>query len=150
MNILPTYAVILVNTKVAIDRIAQFLDEEEVPAFVSDLKVEDMDGSLGNGTMEQDQRLGINNGWFRWNQAVEPPEKKPAAKKTWKIWRKSESLPTVTEAPGVGDPLENGDGTSTPVQLHRFELRDIDIMFPTGQMTIVTGPTGKSRSPTVT
>ena len=33
---------------------------------------------------------------------------------------------------------ENGD--------HRFELRDITVMFPEGQLTVVTGPTASGKT----
>lgn len=141
MNVIPTFLTIMVNTKVALDRIAQFLDEDEVPAFVSDLKDTATDGTETNVGPEQDQRLGIKNGWFRWNQAVEPLEKVPGSK-SWKFWKKSDDLPTVAKIPHVEDAVQSNNGTATPAEVHRFELRDIDIIFPTGQLTLVTGPTG--------
>jgi ABC-type multidrug transport system fused ATPase/permease subunit len=142
MNTIPTFLAMLVNTKVSVDRIAQFLDEDEVPAFVSDLKEdpkEDMEVTDDRPT-EQDKRLGIKNGWFRWNQAVEPPETEVKPKKGWRFWKRSETLPTVVKP--IDPAIESNSGTSTPPEAHRFELRDIDIMFPSGHLTIVTGPTG--------
>lgn len=149
MNVIPTFLAILVNTKVALDRIAQFLDEEEVPAFVSDLKSNDIhDGTTTDLASDQDQRLGIKHGWFRWNQAVEPPEKKPQPTKTWMFWKRSpKKLPTVAEPPTRGgDILESNSGINTPAEIHRFELRDIDIIFPTGRLTLVTGPTASGKT----
>jgi hypothetical protein len=144
MNVIPTFLAILVNTKVSVDRIAQFLDEEEVPAFVSDLKEEPATAATNRPT-ERDERLGIKDGWFRWNQAVEPLEAEAAHKRWWKFWRKSETLPMVVKPVSSDLTTErNGtNGTSTPAELHRFELRDIDIVFPSGHLTILTGPTGR-------
>lgn len=140
MNVIPTFLAILVNTKVSVDRIAQFLDEEEVPAFVSDLKEEPTveAAAATNRPTERDLSLGITDGCFSWNQAVEPLEME-ATQRWWKFWKKTETLLVV------GKPVSsNGtNGTSTPVSLHRFELRDINVMFLPGRLTIVTGPTGK-------
>jgi hypothetical protein len=147
MNVIPTFLAMFVNTKVSVDRIAQFLDEEEVPAFVSDLKEEppvDVAAATNRPT-ERDLRLGIKDGWFSWNQVVEPLDTEVNHKRWWKFWKKAETLPIVAK-PVSGDPTieSNGtNGTSTPAYFHRFELRDIDIVFPSGRLTIVTGPTGK-------
>jgi ABC-type multidrug transport system fused ATPase/permease subunit len=149
MNIIPTFMATLVNTKVSVDRIAQFLDEDEVPAFVSDLKEEPKEDTEipADRPTVHDYRLGIKNGWFRWNQAVDPLEMEAQPKKGWKFWKKAGTLPTVAK---YIDPIieSNGgtatnSGASTPPEAHRFELRDIDIIFPSGKLTIVTGPTGK-------
>jgi len=140
MNVIPTFLAILVNTKVSIDRIAQFLDEEEVPAFVSDLKEEPAEERADNAS-EQDKKLGIVNGWFRWNQALEPPEK-DTKKNWWRLWKRSET-PSIAVKPTSNEPnpSDNG-GASTPAEAHRFELCDVNIIFPSGQLTLVTGPTG--------
>ena len=149
MNIIPAFLAMLLTTQVAIDRINQFLDEDEVPTFVSSLLEDEVDdpGSSSNGrASEQDETLGVKNGWFRWNKAIDSDVKPSKKVPIWKFWKRQNSkaarnatLPTV--APGASSSNGTGSGATTPAL--RFELRDINVIFPTGKLTVVTGPTGE-------
>jgi hypothetical protein len=146
MGIIPAFLAMLLTTQVAIDRINQFLDEDEVPTFVSSLLEEEVanPANSSNGR-PSDATLGVRNGWFRWNEATES-EAKPLKKvPIWKFWKRqnskgagSSTLPTA--APGTSSSNGTGNGATTPTL--RFELRDINVIFPTGKLTVVTGPTG--------
>jgi hypothetical protein len=141
MNIIPAFLAMLLTTQVAIDRINQFLDEDEVPTFVSSLLEDEVDVP-GNS---KDETLGVENGWFRWNKATDSDVKPSKKAPIWKFWRRQNSkaaknatLPTA--APGANS---NGAGSGTTTPALRFELRDINVIFPTGKLTVVTGPTGE-------
>ncbi|CCA77686.1 related to multidrug resistance protein, partial [Serendipita indica DSM 11827] len=123
-----------------------YLDEEEVPAFVSAL-IEEDDTAVVAPTGTSDERLGIKNGWFRWNLAVEPPVK-PKSSASWKFWKRRQAdgsqsvLPTATN----GNVHQRQDTDATAVEVPRFELQDINIIFPTGKLSLVTGPTASGKS----
>jgi ABC-type multidrug transport system fused ATPase/permease subunit len=146
MNIIPAFLAVLLTTQVAVDRINQFLDEEEVPAFVSSLLEGEVVNSSNGGPSEQDATLGVRNGWFRWNEATESDAKPSKKVPIWKFWKRQNSkgagnstLPIA--ASGANSSNGTGNGATTPAL--RFELRDINIIFPTGKLTVVTGPTGE-------
>lgn len=149
MNVIPAFLAMLLNTQVAIDRINQFLDEDEVPTFVSSL-LEDEVANLGNSNngrpSEQDATLGVRNGWFRWNEPTESEAKPSKKAPIWKFWirRNSKGAGNSTLPIAVpGASSSNGTGNGTTTATIRFELRDINVIFPTGKLTVVTGPTGE-------
>jgi len=113
LNVIPTWIVFMMQTKVALDRIQGYIDEDEVDGQVSSLK-EDPEGHRSK------EGLGIIRGSFKWNE-VEEKDGKTARSST-----------SNTES----------DATSTLVEAapdRRFELRDISVIFPDGQLTVVTG-----------
>ncbi|CAG8741952.1 12105_t:CDS:2, partial [Acaulospora colombiana] len=114
MNIISAFIALLLGTQVALDRINSYLDEEEVPTFVSSLLKEEeaRENNPDRSTVpttaptELDTRLGIRNGHFRWNQPEEAPEEKPKkGGSRWKFWqwrmksKNNDKLPTHN-APG--------------------------------------------------
>lgn len=104
------------QSKVALQRIAAYLDEEEVDEQVSSLKkghvppLEDVEGGFG-----------IVHGTFVWNATK-----------------------------GRADSRESADESSSAhhdnANDRQFELRDIDVMFPEGQLSVVTGPTASGKT----
>lgn len=150
MNIIPTFLVSALNTLVAVDRINDFLDEEEVPTFVSSIKEHDeqpepTNGGNGNRASASgafDQRLGIERGNFQWNQAKENANAK--AKDDipwWKLWKKGVFAPKKPASKPNTSSNDRRTGSISESQT-RFELQDINIFFPIGKLTVVTGPTG--------
>lgn len=147
MNIIPAFMAMLLTTQVAIDRINQFMDEEEVPVFVSSLLEEEestaQHSNDGRAT-RQDETLGIKNGWFRWNESNDVEEKTSEKVSRWKFWKNRSSKGTMPSLPVSAPRIPshgNAEGTATPIP--RFELKDINIILPTGKLTVVTGPTGE-------
>ncbi|CAG8710862.1 16598_t:CDS:2, partial [Acaulospora colombiana] len=165
MNIISAFIALLLGTQVALDRINSYLDEEEVPTFVSSLLKEEeaRENNPDRSTVpttaptELDTRLGIRNGHFRWNQPAEGPEEKPKkGGSRWKFWqwrmksKNNDKLPTH-KAPGNTNGTQNGqEGNTTQpsilAEAQRFELMDINVIFPTGKLTVVTGPTASGKS----
>lgn len=114
------------ETKVSLDRISKFLDEDEVTEQVSSLKRSDSGVPTLEG--EDDGALGIENGSFKWNEIeVEKATGPPV----------SEDSGTVVAAADTVDPT-NMD--------HRFELKDINVIFPDGELSLITGPTASGKT----
>ncbi|KAF8579651.1 multidrug resistance-associated ABC transporter [Ramaria rubella] len=132
---LPSWIVLVLQTGVVLDRIATFLSEDEVPAVIS---------SLNQGVVErtgsEDLRLGIEDASFKWNEVDEA--------------KKDSALPTKILPNPPADAIEelgptSRDSVSITAQAaeeRHFELRDINVIFPEGKLTIVTGPTASGKT----
>lgn len=75
------------------------------------------------------------NGSFKWNEV----EKSKDDSSTGGISTSNDTAASTndTPVPSVG---------SAAVTDHRFELRDINVMFPDGKLTLVTGPTASGKT----
>jgi len=120
----------MLQWNVSVRRIQGFLEEDEVPDYVSSLK-----RNVAAPTAA-DTILGIENASFTHAGAEKKKEdeKKPAKPWFWKRWFGKKEAPKDAETPAPAEEEE------TP-----FELRDIDIKFPTGALTLVTGPTASGK-----
>lgn len=128
------------QTGIALNRIAVYLDEEEVTDQVSSLK-KDHSGPYASGDNEG---LGFEKASFKWNEVVEVVNK-----------GKEPSKNTLSSSPSAS---EGTDETSTTVADNVsersigergdrvFELRDISIKFPEGELTVITGPTASGKT----
>lgn len=116
----------------SLKRIAVYLDEDEVTPQVSSLKQDLSDPALSNA---QDKGLGLENASFEWNKVeVEKKDSEPSKVPETNAQSASSSLLDVSTIAGA-DSDESQD--------HRFELRDITVMFPEGQLSVITGPTAR-------
>ncbi|KAG8824518.1 hypothetical protein FRC19_001616 [Serendipita sp. 401] len=151
MNIIPAFMAMLLSTQVALDRINQYLNEEDVPPFVSSL-IDEEESPQSSAASSKSQKIGIENGWFRWNQAIEPVDtskSKGHGWRFWKRWTKKEqipSLPTTAATTTQGTDHTRENTSTTLVDTTVFELQDINIIFPTEKLTVVTGPTAAGKS----
>ncbi|KZS87429.1 hypothetical protein SISNIDRAFT_553186 [Sistotremastrum niveocremeum HHB9708] len=226
LNTIPQYIVTVLQTRVSVERIAWFLDEEEVEGQFSGLALADStdsdlgmtfaaadlrgdanigedaeaalheDGTRGGNGDDREEiprgpgpELGIVNGWFKWNEVdrstVEGNKNsdgilgrmRGALRSVWK-WRSSSILPTTAStstsaAPAITTSVHTpshldassttipNDITSTSASAsadastdadaenakeRRFELRDINVVFPEGKMTVITGPTASGKT----
>jgi ABC-type multidrug transport system fused ATPase/permease subunit len=132
LNILPF------QTKVALDRIATYLDEDEVDEQVSSLKRSHFGASAGDD--DTTKGLGIENGTFKWNEVEQKDDD------TAKTAENIASTPTDDAAQGANDETERGSITASEASNHRFELRDVNIVFPERQLTVITGPTASGKT----
>ena len=114
------------QAKVSLDRIATFLEEDEVTDQVSTLKRSNSGPPTLDGDHD-DSGLGIENGSFKWNE-VEEKDKTP----------KSTSAVGSHARMAVDPEVEEPD--------HHFELKDINIKFPEGQLSLITGPTASGKT----
>ena len=94
------------------------------------------------GTVDGDttKGLGIEAGTFKWNEVEQKDEVATEIAKT------VASTPTDSAAQGADDETERGSLTGSVASDHRFELRDISIVFPERQLTVVTGPTASGKT----
>ncbi|OCH88899.1 multidrug resistance-associated ABC transporter [Obba rivulosa] len=130
LNVIPAWIVQILQARVAIQRISTYLDEDEVDEQVSSLKrgrVPPDDGEAG---------LGIVNGTFKWNEVEEPKDdQKGTARDAGATGATDDAETEVDDASRVGEAED-----------HRFELRNISVMFPEGELTVVTGPTASGKT----
>lgn len=116
------------------DRIATYLDEEEVDEQVSTLKKAE---SLT--TEDVVKGLGIEHGTFRWNEVQQPKDDQP--KKTTSTNGSSRTAADDDAATAV----DSASVTESESD-RRFELTDLTVMFPEGELTVVTGPTASGKT----
>jgi hypothetical protein len=125
------------QTKVALDRIATYLDEDEVDEQVSSLKRSRFGTSVDDDTTKG---LGIENGTFKWNEVEQKDDV------TANTAKSVASTPIDNAVQGADDETERSSLTGSVASNHRFELRDVNIMFPERQLTVVTGPTASGKT----
>ncbi|KIY50596.1 hypothetical protein FISHEDRAFT_39032 [Fistulina hepatica ATCC 64428] len=142
LNIIPTWIIQLLQTGVALKRIAVFLDEEEVGPQVSSLK---RDLTPTEPTLDgEDEGLGLVNATLKWNEVEVPKDDKKAAENGGTTESTTNSDNANATPPS---PTASTITTDLAVPLdHHFELRDISVMFPKGQLSVVTGPTASGKT----
>ncbi|KAH7104662.1 multidrug resistance-associated ABC transporter [Auriculariales sp. MPI-PUGE-AT-0066] len=134
LNGVPAWTVSLLQTGVALERIATFLREDDVTEVASSLK-------RPSDYRNQDERLGIQHGNFKWNMLENAVKEEVEAAPKRLRWPWASSKPSTAVADS--DTLSEASALSSePV----FELRDISIDFPTGKLTLVTGPTASGKT----
>jgi excinuclease UvrABC ATPase subunit len=84
--------------------------------------------------------LGIENGTFKWNEVEQKDDD------TTKTAKSVASTPTDEAVQAANDETERGSITASEASNHRFELRDVNIVFPERQLTVVTGPTASGKT----
>ena len=90
---------------------------------------------------ETETGLGIINGTFKWNEVEEKKNDEETAGKG----------KATSPVNGTTDETDTVVGSSSVSLLeaeqdHRFELKDINVMFPEGELTVVTGPTASGKT----
>ncbi|KAJ3097211.1 hypothetical protein HDU97_005074 [Phlyctochytrium planicorne] len=150
LNILPMIMMQLSSGKVAFDRVAGFLKEEELEKFAetSDEKKEPkanettplLSASAGAGSSSKrisaapgELRVGISEGQFIYfgNDKEKKDTKQPAKK--WLPWGKKS---------GTKSTEEEAEGDNRQI----FTLRNVSVDFPIGKLSVVLGPTGSGKT----
>ncbi|PFH46615.1 hypothetical protein AMATHDRAFT_154310 [Amanita thiersii Skay4041] len=138
LNIFPTWIMQVLQANVALKRIAVYLGEDEVTEQVSSLKNDsDQISALA------EEGLGLENASFKWNEVESVDDANREGGLATPKSPASSSNDNVT--------IEVDDSSSTvdlaaDVHKRRFELRDVNIRFPDGQLTLVTGPTASGKT----
>ncbi|KAH9924948.1 multidrug resistance-associated ABC transporter [Amylocystis lapponica] len=129
LNIIPAWIVQMLQAKVAMDRISTYLEEDEVDEQVSSLKRGRVPPS------DTDTGLGLDHGSFKWNEVEEKDKGKDKDKQP------------ASASPSESDETETAVGSEAGGETdHRFELRDISVVFPEGELTVITGPTASGKT----
>jgi excinuclease UvrABC ATPase subunit len=89
---------------------------------------------------ETTKGLGIENGTFKWNEVEQKDDI------TAEIAKSVASTPTDVAVQEADDETERGSLTGSVASNYRFELKDVNVMFPDGQLTVVTGPTASGKT----
>ncbi|KAJ6562830.1 hypothetical protein DFH09DRAFT_1035588 [Mycena vulgaris] len=132
LNTVPTYIIHLLEARVALNRIAVYLAEDEVTDQVSSLKQDLSEPTL---TAANEEGLGLETASFQWNKVVEEAEAEiPKAPE-------SGVSSAVSSLGDVSTVLDNYDS-----QDRRFELRDISVLFPEKHLSVITGPTASGKT----
>lgn len=116
-----------------------YLAEDEVTDQVSSLKKDFSEPILLGSDAPG---LGLENASFKWNEVE---EEKPTDKKE----DTHQSSPTSSNDEGstaVGDSASEISTALLASADHRFELRDVSIMFPDGELSVITGPTASGKT----
>ncbi|KIJ51990.1 hypothetical protein M422DRAFT_43520 [Sphaerobolus stellatus SS14] len=116
--------------RVSFERLETFLNEDEVAPEVSSLH----ESHSQNHISTMVDQLGIiDNASFVWNSVDENDS--PGAGKA--VTSTSDAAPSTEHGPS--------DSLSVDSTQKRFELKDINVLFPKGKLTLVVGPSGSSR-----
>ncbi|KAH7911841.1 hypothetical protein BJ138DRAFT_1125686, partial [Hygrophoropsis aurantiaca] len=142
LNIVPSFIVQALQTGVALKRIETYLNEDEVSEQVSSIKKTRSPADSNS----DDDGLAIDNGTFKWNEVPEDAKaddgKAKAKAKAKADTNNSKAADVETEtavdADSIAAALENED--------HKFELRDISVRFPEGELSVITGPTASGKT----
>lgn len=109
------------------------------------------DASPPSATTNSDEGLGFDNATFRWNEVPVDSDKDDNGKENGK----GKARDPITNSDTVGDDASStvGDRASsveadfTASEEERcFELKDLNLRFPEGQLTVVTGPTASGKT----
>jgi ABC-type multidrug transport system fused ATPase/permease subunit len=145
LNMLPVFFVQVLQTGVAVNRVSAFLDEDEVGEQVSVLKRVAAPTPASAREADIDGRLGFARASFKWNESETKEDEKKnkrdvKPKKSWLPWRWGRN------GNSVGDAASEAPTITASDEDRKFELRDLDLVFPEGLLTVVTGPTASGKT----
>jgi len=131
------------QTGVALKRIETYLGEEEVTEQVSSIKR----ARVPADSLAADEGLAIVGGSFKWNEVPEEETKgagkgkqngntKDRGSNADVSRNQSDATVADTESLSAGSGIED----------RKFELKDISVQFPEGELTLITGPTASGKS----
>lgn len=117
------------------NRISVYLDEDEVTEQVSSLKKDYSEPYLPGA---EDEGLGLEKATLKWNEVTEIPNKDQTATNDHPTSVTDETSTTVADSVSETSVLDTGDRS--------FELQDLSVVFPEGELTVVTGPTASGKT----
>ncbi len=116
MEELPNQIFALLHAYVSLQRIERYIQEEEVDDWVTTLKRKEIQVPL---SLEDASKVWVKNGTFVWHAGA------------------SQHYPRT---------LDPDTGSRPDLQREIFALDDISLNFPSGNLSLVTGPTGSGKS----
>ncbi|KAJ7660132.1 hypothetical protein DFH06DRAFT_1472233 [Mycena polygramma] len=142
MNVIPSWIVRFLQIRVSLNRIAVYLEEDEVTAQVSSLKTDTLIPLLDGA---EDEGLGLEHATLRWNELAKEDEASNGNGKG----KSTSPSSSIGGSTAQGDDSGSGSGSETDggaSENNRFELRDISVRFPDGQLSVITGPTASGKT----
>ncbi|KAJ2021922.1 Transporter of the ATP-binding cassette (ABC), partial [Coemansia sp. S85] len=143
---LPEVISFCLQSKVSLDRVAKFLDEEETPKYeLCGLTRRAHDGLIEGGRRPSYAKvvsatdIGFVHASFTWKSAKTNGGGLSATPSALL------PIPAIIETLPSGEctTLDHGNGSSNGEPANtEFELRDLTVNFPIGKLSIVAGPTG--------
>lgn len=130
MSDLPNQIFALLHASVSMGRIQGYLSEEEVEAWASSIKMSNAPRNGTNHDEEDDEKIGFTEAAFRWHAS----ESERALGSTAGVQHSYSSSTSARDSPDIDK------STST------FLLGHLTLTFPTGRLSLVTGPTGSGKS----
>lgn len=121
-------------------RIETFLNEEEVDEQVSTLKRE-AEGRQHHEVFDETEKFGFRNASFTWNAVLEDESSSQKTKP-----KDGKSNGNSQSTTGVNTDLDPTSTEGTSGVDRKFELRDLNVVFPHGELTVVTGPTASGKT----
>ncbi|KAH8823481.1 multidrug resistance-associated ABC transporter [Flagelloscypha sp. PMI_526] len=135
LNALPNLIVQTFTAWISLQRIATYLDEEEVSSQVSSLlsqteeRREESEGFDGHN-------LSLDHATLKWNEVNDNNISATATKRKWftlaRMFMSQQPALPSTNSPNA---------TPTEDTNHKFELKDITVTFPEGKLSLIVGPT---------
>ncbi|KAJ7508941.1 hypothetical protein B0H11DRAFT_2169002 [Mycena galericulata] len=143
MNIIPSWIVRFLQTRISLNRIAVYLEEDEVSAQVSSLK---QDVSVPLLTGAEDAGLGLECASLRWNELPKEENDKDDSERNGKSKAKQSQTLESPESSLLGGSTVPRTDSASESQNNKFELRDISVLFPEGKLSVITGPTASGKT----
>jgi len=138
------------KTRVALDRISVYLDEDEVSEQVSSLKKNASASPSAGESLDLEDGLGFDSASFRWNEV--PQHKEDNTRSNMNEMARDPSSTSMRDSSSFSREASSDEVESTSIDFtapdedRRFELKDLSIRFPEGELTIVTGPTASGKT----
>ncbi|KAH8827185.1 multidrug resistance-associated ABC transporter [Flagelloscypha sp. PMI_526] len=141
MNILPNLIVQTFTAWVSLQRIATYLDEDEVSPQVSSLlsQTEERDELSEEEATTHTQGLGLDHATLKWNEVKEDTVQPTPSTKKWF------TVPRIFKRQPPELLLDPSNTTQEDLD-HKFELKDITVSFPEGKLTMIVGPTASGKT----
>ncbi|KAJ6577612.1 multidrug resistance-associated ABC transporter [Mycena capillaripes] len=139
LNVIPSWVVRFLQTRISLNRIAVYLEEDEVTPQVSSLKT---DTSIPLLDGAEDESLGLENASLRWNELAKEDEEEDIGSGNGNKRKRSPTSSIDGSTAHGDDSGSEGEGNEN----NRFELRDISVLFPEGKLSVITGPTASGKT----
>ena len=133
LNNIPTRFSRYADLAAAYGRLDEFLDEDEVDERTSNLKQ-----ATQGQRHEVDQRVGAEEATFQWHKHNAKAPHAKARKASW--------LARLKRLFSKSPPPPEADAAAVETEDTPFQLRDISMLCPRGQLSVITGPTGSGKS----
>lgn len=137
----------LIQTYASIVRIEKYLDEDEVPEWVSWQSPRRAGVVSPLGDADFDERVGFSNANFAWVSPNKDAAATPAAKKA------APKPPLLTRIKGIFKKAPKAADAEAPAEAEEeeeqdkpFELHNLDLFFKLGEINLLSGPTGSGKS----